>query len=84
MTTRATLRKHAVLMDDMATKVGVDLEEAAIAGALEMDEIADAVERCTQCTSPTACTRWLGQHESAETTPDYCRNADLFERLRPR
>lgn len=84
MTERATLKRHADLVDRMATTLGIDLEEATLTGAIEMDELAGAVVRCTECASPDACNRWLDATPSADTPPAYCRNSDLLDRLRPR
>lgn len=84
MQDRDTLKRHATLVDRMATALGVDLEDAALSGAMAMDEIADAVLRCTGCSDPTHCSGWLAEHGTgAERTPGYCRNKDLLARLRP-
>lgn len=78
-----TLKRHADLMDRMATTLGIDLEEKALRGDLPFDEIADAVIRCTGCTGAGDCEGWLDGHaDGAEQTPGYCRNADLFKTLR--
>lgn len=78
-----TLKKHAALMDRMATTLGVDLEEAALRGKLQFDEIADAVLSCTGCANPQECGHWLDHNsDGASATPSYCRNSDLLQRLR--
>lgn len=78
------LKRHAALLDRMATTLGIDLQEAAIHGDLRIDEIADAVLRCTDCADPLHCDKWLADHpEGAEGTPDYCRNSELLQGLRP-
>ncbi|WP_109466610.1 DUF6455 family protein [Albibacillus kandeliae] len=84
MIEQAKLRRHADLLDRMATTVGVDLEEAVlVAGTMRMDELADAVLRCTDCSDPGHCAGWLALHGTpAEQTPSYCRNRDLLMRLR--
>ena len=84
MTERAILKRHAALVDRMATTLGVDLQETAIGGAIDMDELAEAVVRCTGCESPGACEKWLETHPDADAPPGYCRNGDLMTRLRPR
>lgn len=84
MQDRDTLKRHAALVDRMAQTLGVDLEEAALAGAMAMDEIAEAVLRCTGCADPAHCDSWLSQQRAgADRTPGYCRNKDLMARLRP-
>ncbi|MFY0309781.1 DUF6455 family protein [Leisingera sp. D0M16] len=79
MTTQADLKKHAELFDRMASTVGLDLEEEAVAGTLRFDEIAEAVLRCTRCGGVGACRKWLadGLRPGAEA-PDFCRNRDLL------
>jgi hypothetical protein len=77
-----TLKRHAHLVDQMAATLGIDLEESALRGKLEVDEISDAVLACTGCANPGACEGWLDAHaEGSDTPPEYCRNADLFARL---
>lgn len=76
------LRKHAALVDRMATARGLDLEEAALRGKISPDGIADAVLRCTGCSNPGDCAHWLDAHSAPEHAgPSYCRNAELFEDL---
>ena len=81
---QSTLRTHAALFDTMGQAVGLDLQEEAIAGRLQFEEISEAVLRCTRCAHPETCQRWLqgtGQ-EVVQNTPDYCRNRDLLGYLR--
>lgn len=82
MQSRTTLKRHADLVDRMAGSQGVDLEERMMAGKLRPDELGDAVLACTGCARTDACVHWLDRTETAEDTPDYCRNAELFARLR--
>ncbi|WP_065334485.1 DUF6455 family protein [Tritonibacter mobilis] len=77
------LKTHAALFDKMGKAVGLDLEEEAINGNLQFDEIAEAVLRCTRCACPKTCSCYLGGlTEEVERTPDYCRNADLLGYLK--
>jgi len=82
MTRENTLKAHAALVDQMATTVGVDLEEAVISGAARFDDLADAVLRCTQCSDPEHCKGWLAQGEARTAPPAYCRNIELFADLK--
>jgi hypothetical protein len=83
MTTNTTIKRHADLVDRMATARGVDLEQATMEGRLSFDRLTDAVLACTGCAHPGECEAWLGaQSGVAEATPGYCRNADLFETLK--
>lgn len=82
MQDRDSLKRHAALVDRMATALGIDLEEAALTGRVALDEISEAVLRCTGCADPAHCEGWLGARVSAEAAPGYCRNRDLMARLR--
>ncbi|MEP1930267.1 MAG: DUF6455 family protein [Paracoccaceae bacterium] len=76
------LKRHAALTDRMATKRGVDLEEEVMRGNIGVVDISDAVLRCTACSNPDHCWGWLDQQEGVvKSTPGYCRNADLFDKL---
>ncbi|EPX79809.1 DUF6455 family protein [Salipiger mucosus] len=80
---RNDLKRHAQLVDDMATTLGLDLEEAAMRGKLAISQIEDAVLSCTMCTQPETCARWLASRpKEPDTAPTYCRNTTLFEDLR--
>jgi len=83
MSDRELLRHHAGLVDQLATRLGVDLQEAAIAGAVAIDGIADAGLRCTNCPNPAHCETLLGQEATINQAPEFCRNRDLLHRLRP-
>lgn len=83
MTSETQLAKHAALVDEMGTALGVDLEEQVLRGELTPDDLVDAVLSCTNCTDPERCQQWLAQREGvAETPPGYCRNTEMFDRLR--
>ncbi|MFD2854780.1 DUF6455 family protein [Seohaeicola zhoushanensis] len=81
MTDMPNFRRHAALVDEMAGALGVDLEEAALRGKLDLDEISDAVLRCTGCTNPDHCQGVLATKPQLEQAPGYCRNRDLMHRL---
>jgi hypothetical protein len=83
MTSTTTLKKHAALVDRMATTLGIDLEEKAMQGQIDFDQISDAVMACSGCSNPEDCTHWLDAQEGqANAAPDICRNAELFARLK--
>ncbi|WP_050604773.1 DUF6455 family protein [Ruegeria sp. 6PALISEP08] len=83
MPTRETLRLHAGLVDDMARKLDIDLEEAAIGGSVSVDQISEAVLRCTDCPNPGHCQALLSQATAVQGTPEYCRNQELLHKLMP-
>ena len=83
MTARLTHKRHADLVDRMATTLGLDLEEKIMEGKLQIDSLGDVVLRCTGCTDPEGCEAWLdAQGGDAPEAPGMCRNADLFEMLK--
>jgi len=84
MQSSLTLKRHADLVDRMATAQGVDLEETMMAGHLTPGELGEAVLACTGCAAPGACAHWLDAHEPGEAAPSYCRNADLLAGLAAR
>ncbi|MEP2716821.1 DUF6455 family protein [Pseudophaeobacter sp.] len=74
-----TLKKHAALFDGMSQALGLDLEEEAIAGRLQFDEISEAVLRCSRCAHPGPCATQLSSGATdLAMAPDYCRNSDLL------
>ena len=83
MANRETLKHHAGLVDRMATKLGVDLQQSAIDGDVLIDELTDAVLRCTDCSNPSHCQSFLSQPVQVDRTPEYCRNQDLLSKLIP-
>ncbi|MDF1716691.1 MAG: DUF6455 family protein [Antarcticimicrobium sp.] len=78
---RHTLKRHAALVDRMASALGIDLEEAALAGRLAFDEIADAVLRCAGCVGAVRCAEISGTPASGVAAPVYCANRRMFSRL---
>ncbi|MGY3438154.1 MULTISPECIES: DUF6455 family protein [unclassified Marinovum] len=77
-----TIKRHAALMDRMATAHGLDMEEQVLRGKISSAEIADAVLSCTNCTNPDGCAHWLDtQTGVAAAAPDQCRNAGMFSDL---
>lgn len=87
MATEMELKRHAGLLDRMAQALGIDLQEAAIGGRVSIDELTDAVLRCTDCSQPDHCEHWLRTAAPVAATeerrqPGYCRNAELLQRLR--
>lgn len=83
MREHATLKTHAALLDGMSAAIGLDLQEEAIAGRLQFDEISEAVLRCTRCAHPEQCSARLASPAAKmDQAPDYCRNRDLLAYLK--
>lgn len=80
------IKRHAALFDDMATYLGVDLQEAAIRGDVSLDELSQAVVRCIGCVQPARCALRIKSDpvDAAQAAPIYCRNTELFQRLEAR
>lgn len=85
-----TLRRHAALVDRMATALGLDLEEEVLRGRLASDALPEMVLRCTGCGDAAGCNATLSAHEAGDAaaalseTPYFCRNAGIFDDLRRR
>lgn len=83
MREHATLKTHAALLDGMSSAMGLDLQEEAIAGRLQFDEISEAVLRCTRCAYPSQCAINLARSSvKKDQAPDFCRNRDLLAYLK--
>lgn len=84
MQSTLTLKRHAALVDRMATSLGVDLEQKIIEGQMPFEALGEMVLACTGCANPDTCEHWLDEtrSETAEAAPDYCRNGGLFALLR--
>lgn len=83
MPSRTDYTRHARLVDHMADRLGIDLDEQMMRGRLRASEIDDAVLSCTGCTQPGACDAWLAARTgTAPDAPAYCRNVALFDALR--
>jgi len=81
MQKQSVLKHHAGLVDRMAERAGVDLEEEVLRGRLETGAISDIVLKCTACNSSDDCAEFLDSHSNQGSLPAYCRNARLFEKL---
>lgn len=76
------LKRHAELVDRMATARGIDLEEAAMRAHLAPNDLADMVLRCAGCSNAEGCEKWLADQVGAVSeTPVYCRNSEKFSEL---
>lgn len=80
MANQHLFRRHADLVDRMADRLGVDLEEAVLRGQMELDELSDAVVRCSGCQNPDNC-EYILDNSIGTGTPAYCRNTALFTKL---
>lgn len=83
MQSNKTLARHADLVDRMAGRLGVDLEQAMMEGRLSVDQLGDAVLSCTGCSQPDTCERWLALFADAPAAaaPGYCRNGEMLGAL---
>lgn len=74
--------QHTRLVLKMADKQGVDLAELIMRADVSFDEMEGAVEKCLGCTHPTECACLLETGAKTLSLPEYCRNGDLFDRLK--
>lgn len=82
MTSNDRLKRHAALVDTMAQTRGVDLQDASLRAGLTPDDLADMVFRCAGCTQPDVCEKWqAAQVGAVSETPQFCRNAEMFDAL---
>ncbi|MCG7493733.1 DUF6455 family protein [Thalassobius sp. Cn5-15] len=65
----------------MADATGVNLETELLSGRLNLNDLTSAIERCKNCSGPTACEAWLKQSQPnhEETPPGYCRNSAMLQ-----
>jgi hypothetical protein len=71
-------------MARMGAQVGVDMVMAYRTGELTADDLSAAITRCFGCPETEACDIWRAAHpDGADHPPGYCRNAALFDQLRP-
>ncbi|HKL46880.1 MAG TPA: DUF6455 family protein [Roseovarius sp.] len=79
----ATFRRHAALVDRMASTIGIDLEEKVMEGQLDFNGVSDAVLNCSGCCCTGACEIWLDAFVGgADAPPPICRNREMFGRLK--
>jgi hypothetical protein len=74
---------HPDQLPRMATALGVNLENAALAIKLDTLQRHNIAFRCSVCREKSACDAWLAAHgDGAAAAPEYCRNKSLLEELR--
>jgi hypothetical protein len=76
--------RQASLMSRMLNRLGLTIPEAA---QFELGiPMRSACRNCMLCRHAAACEAWLSvfPHSCVTKTPDFCPNAQLFDRLRRR
>ncbi len=75
-----------VRMEEMATRLGVDLDGALDSQALEPHELRYAATRCGECRSNDLCDPLFDaaapKDMPAVGAPDYCPNRLIYDRLK--
>lgn len=71
---------HLDLMDRMMDAVGVTNRFKTLPGSAGV--LRRAAARCRQCSDAGGCQALLDANASINEAPGYCRNHDLFERLK--
>ena len=72
--------RKADLMEKMIDTV--DVRDALEDRPDHANVLRRAASRCMTCGQPDACSELLDDHASADEAPSYCRNHDLFARLK--
>ncbi|MCD2171781.1 DUF6455 family protein [Rhizobium sp. C4] len=74
------VNEHAMLLEAMTAKLGL---------TAHLEELPDhrnvmkrAGQRCLACSRPHDCADWLEDNDEPEQAPRFCRNRDLFARMR--
>lgn len=70
------------LLDRMMVKLGVRDRFASLPNG--GDVLRRAAIRCMTCDQAHACSAWLDANEKQIEAPAFCRNHDLFERVKHR
>ncbi|WP_425418627.1 DUF6455 family protein [Oricola indica] len=65
----------------------VMVDKLRMCGALESRPNSDAVmkraqARCADCGREDTCQSWMAENDQPDETPYFCKNHDLFERLK--
>jgi len=81
MPSKTQIDEHRKLMDQMADRLGRDLDEAELRGDLAPGARDAMILSCTNCASPEECRKWLATHDSADEAPEYCRNGEALIKL---
>ncbi len=72
---------HSALMSGMADRLGADLDEAELRGAITPGIRNDMVLKCTGCTHPEDCRQVLEAKSDFNEPPIYCRNGEALVEL---
>lgn len=76
--------EHRKLMDQMADRLGSDMDEAELRGDLAPGDRDAMILSCTNCASPEECRKWLAAHDSADEPPEFCRNGGVLKEISTR
>lgn len=72
--------RHMDLMDRMMDAVGVTNSLKSLPGAAGV--LRRSTVRCLRCANADSCKAFLDTNQTAQEAPGYCRNHDLFERIK--
>lgn len=78
----ARMNRRVDLMDDMMATLQVRRAIGELPDGPNV--LRRAALRCLNCKETCACRAWLDTHREADEAPIYCRNHDLFARVRRR
>lgn len=73
--------EHRALVNGMADKLGLDLDELELRGELAPEFREELVDRCIGCSDMPGCKNWLAEFATPQPqAPEYCRNWQTFDR----
>ncbi|WP_435138167.1 DUF6455 family protein [Pseudopelagicola sp. nBUS_19] len=83
MSHNISAKRSAALFDNVARRIGKDLQEAAILGKFSFDEKAGSVRSCMKCAASNACADWLNcETTTVPVLPKLCHNHHLLNYLK--
>lgn len=74
--------EHTRLVLGMADRQDIDLPELVMRAEVSFDEMDEAIDKCLGCTQPSSCAQLLSSEAQSASLPAYCRNGDMFDRLK--
>lgn len=75
--------EHTRLVLGMADRQGLDLEAMILRAEFTEEQFEQAVDKCMGCTQSVACRCLLDNAGPSLDLPEYCRNGDVFQSLKP-
>jgi|GEM_PF-4270129 len=75
------LSPHIYLFDEMAERLGKNLQLAVIEGKIDAEDIVEGVIRCGTCKRADVCAAHIAEVLDSKEPFDFCQNKDWFSEL---